>query len=182
MTDKNQPLSGNAMPRFGGIATMLRLPQADSPAGLDAAFIGVRFQRLRFLFVRKRLQLVHQSPGKPCRQVVAQSHLHRRSLTRGNQCAAAFAQTVVSIEQRNLRVFVEALDIVRNDYCDAMLLGKFTTGMQHMAFAVVGMQVVDVQHPRVLNVHQLVDPPRTSPDRPPARADWHARPRACRRR
>lgn len=39
--DKNQPLSGNAMPRFGGIATMLRLPQADSAQGLDAAFIGV---------------------------------------------------------------------------------------------------------------------------------------------
>lgn len=43
MTDKNQPLSGNAMPRFGGIATMMRLPQADSPMGLDAAFIGVPF-------------------------------------------------------------------------------------------------------------------------------------------
>jgi len=40
---KNQPLSGNAMPRFGGIATMMRLPFADSPAGLDAAFIGVPF-------------------------------------------------------------------------------------------------------------------------------------------
>jgi guanidinobutyrase len=39
--EKNQPLSGNAMPRFGGIATMLRLPFADSPDGLDAAFIGV---------------------------------------------------------------------------------------------------------------------------------------------
>jgi len=38
---KNQPLSGNAMPRFGGIATMMRLPMADSPIGLDAAFIGV---------------------------------------------------------------------------------------------------------------------------------------------
>jgi guanidinobutyrase len=37
----NQPLSGNAMPRFGGIATMLRLPLAESPEGLDAAFIGV---------------------------------------------------------------------------------------------------------------------------------------------
>jgi guanidinobutyrase len=37
----NQPLSGNAMPRFGGIATMMRLPLADLPAGLDAAFIGV---------------------------------------------------------------------------------------------------------------------------------------------
>jgi guanidinobutyrase len=43
MTDKNQPLSGNAMPRFGGIATMMRLPQAESPEGLDAAFIGIPF-------------------------------------------------------------------------------------------------------------------------------------------
>ena len=38
---KNQPLSGNAMPRFGGIASMMRLPVATSPEGLDAAFIGV---------------------------------------------------------------------------------------------------------------------------------------------
>ncbi|HEY5580138.1 MAG TPA: agmatinase [Rhodoferax sp.] len=38
---QNQPLSGNAMPRFGGIASMLRLPVVNSPEGLDAAFIGV---------------------------------------------------------------------------------------------------------------------------------------------
>jgi guanidinobutyrase len=38
---RNQPLGGNAMPRFAGPATMLRLPSADSPAGLDAGFIGV---------------------------------------------------------------------------------------------------------------------------------------------
>ena len=38
---KNQPLGGNEMPRFGGPATMLRLPSADSATGLDAAFIGV---------------------------------------------------------------------------------------------------------------------------------------------
>jgi guanidinobutyrase len=37
----NQPLGGNAMPRFGGIASMMRLPVATSPQGLDAAFIGV---------------------------------------------------------------------------------------------------------------------------------------------
>ncbi|GAB4398127.1 MAG: agmatinase [Rhodoferax sp.] len=37
----NQPLSGNAMPRFGGIASMMRLPVATSAAGLDAAFVGV---------------------------------------------------------------------------------------------------------------------------------------------
>jgi guanidinobutyrase len=37
----NQPLGGNAMPRFAGPATMLRLPAAASAEGLDAAFIGV---------------------------------------------------------------------------------------------------------------------------------------------
>ncbi|CAM2172017.1 Guanidinobutyrase [Paraburkholderia sacchari] len=37
----NQPLGGNEMPRFGGIATMMRLPQATSTAGLDACFVGV---------------------------------------------------------------------------------------------------------------------------------------------
>ncbi len=41
MKTPNQPLSGNAMPRFGGIAPMMRLPLAESPEGLDAAFIGV---------------------------------------------------------------------------------------------------------------------------------------------
>ncbi len=39
----NQPLSGNVMPRFGGPATMMRLPTQDNAAGLDAAFIGVPF-------------------------------------------------------------------------------------------------------------------------------------------
>ena len=38
---RNQPQSGNAMPRFAGLATMMRLPPAESPQGLDAAFIGV---------------------------------------------------------------------------------------------------------------------------------------------
>ena len=37
----NQPLSGNAMPRFGGIASMMRLPVATSAQGLNAAFIGI---------------------------------------------------------------------------------------------------------------------------------------------
>ena len=41
MSTRNQPQSGNAMPRFAGLATMMRLPAADSPQGLDAAFIGV---------------------------------------------------------------------------------------------------------------------------------------------
>ncbi len=42
-TTFNQPLGGNEMPRFGGIATMMRLPLAESPAGLDVGFVGVPF-------------------------------------------------------------------------------------------------------------------------------------------
>lgn len=37
----NQPLGGNEMPRFGGPATMLRLPAQESAEGLDACFVGV---------------------------------------------------------------------------------------------------------------------------------------------
>ena len=45
MTDEkfNQPLGGNEMPRFGGIATMMRLPHCADAAGLDVAFVGVPF-------------------------------------------------------------------------------------------------------------------------------------------
>lgn len=39
----NQPLGGNEMPRFGGPATMMRLPTQDSAEGLDACFVGVPF-------------------------------------------------------------------------------------------------------------------------------------------
>lgn len=39
----NQPLGGNDMPRFGGIATMMRLPSADTTKGLDACFVGIPF-------------------------------------------------------------------------------------------------------------------------------------------
>jgi len=39
----NQPLGGNEMPRFGGIATMMRLPHTPDTAELDVAFVGVPF-------------------------------------------------------------------------------------------------------------------------------------------
>jgi len=39
----HQPLGGNQMPRFGGPATMLRLPSLPSAEGLDACFVGVPF-------------------------------------------------------------------------------------------------------------------------------------------
>ncbi len=41
MSQFNAPLSGNVMPRFGGIATMMRLPFAESAEGLDACFVGI---------------------------------------------------------------------------------------------------------------------------------------------
>ena len=37
----NQPLSGNSMPRFAGLASMMRLPVATCAEGLNAAFIGI---------------------------------------------------------------------------------------------------------------------------------------------
>ena len=42
MTGKyNQPLGGNEMPRFAGIASMFRLPVATSAENLDIALLGV---------------------------------------------------------------------------------------------------------------------------------------------
>jgi guanidinobutyrase len=41
MAKFNQPLGGNEMARFGGPATMMRLPTQDSAEGLDVAFIGI---------------------------------------------------------------------------------------------------------------------------------------------
>ncbi|MEI7968908.1 MAG: agmatinase [Betaproteobacteria bacterium] len=40
---RNQPLGGNQMPRFGGPATMMRLPAQPDASGLDVAFVGVPF-------------------------------------------------------------------------------------------------------------------------------------------
>ena len=40
---KPQPLSGNEMPRFGGIATFMRLPGNTDPADPDVAVVGVPF-------------------------------------------------------------------------------------------------------------------------------------------
>jgi len=39
----HQPLGGDEMPRFGGPATMLRLPMVEDTADLDACFVGVPF-------------------------------------------------------------------------------------------------------------------------------------------
>ena len=41
MSKFNQPLGGNEMARFGGPATMMRLPTQASAEGLDVAFVGI---------------------------------------------------------------------------------------------------------------------------------------------
>ena len=41
MTDFNQPLGGNEMPRYAGPGTMFRLPSQESAEGLDIAIAGV---------------------------------------------------------------------------------------------------------------------------------------------
>jgi guanidinobutyrase len=41
MSNFNQPMGGNEMPRFGGPATMMRLPAQDTAEGLDVAFVGI---------------------------------------------------------------------------------------------------------------------------------------------
>ena len=41
MTQFNQPLGGNDMPRFAGPATMMRLPSQATAKGLDVCFVGV---------------------------------------------------------------------------------------------------------------------------------------------
>ena len=41
MSRFNQPLSGNEMPRFAGIASMFRLPITEDASGLDVAIVGV---------------------------------------------------------------------------------------------------------------------------------------------
>ena len=43
MKKLNQPTGGNDMPRFGGIATMMRLPHVPNAKDLDVAFVGVPF-------------------------------------------------------------------------------------------------------------------------------------------
>ncbi|MEM8647894.1 MAG: agmatinase [Pseudomonadota bacterium] len=41
MTQFNQPLGGNDMPRFAGPATMMRLPVQETAKGLQACFVGI---------------------------------------------------------------------------------------------------------------------------------------------
>lgn len=43
MATNPQPKGGNEMPRFGGIATFMRLPGTSDPADLDVAVVGVPF-------------------------------------------------------------------------------------------------------------------------------------------
>ncbi|MGB1338390.1 MAG: agmatinase, partial [Planktomarina sp.] len=37
----NQPISGNDLARFSGPQTFMRLPEVQSPEGLDVVFMGI---------------------------------------------------------------------------------------------------------------------------------------------
>ena len=65
----NQPMGGNEMPRFGGIATMMRLPQAATTDGLDVSFVGVPLD----------LGTSNRSPRFGPRQIRTESVLLRRT-------------------------------------------------------------------------------------------------------
>ena len=39
--NRNQPLSGFVVPRFGGIPTFMRLPYSEDPKGVDIGLVGV---------------------------------------------------------------------------------------------------------------------------------------------
>lgn len=41
MSEFNQPIGGNELPRFAGIASMFRLPVVPDAKGLDVAIVGV---------------------------------------------------------------------------------------------------------------------------------------------
>jgi len=43
LADNPQPTGGNEMPRFGGLATFMRLPGRTAPADLDVTVVGVPF-------------------------------------------------------------------------------------------------------------------------------------------
>ena len=53
---KNQPLSGNAMPRFAGLATMMRLPAAESPHGLMLVAAVMVVSTVVLLYVLRRFR------------------------------------------------------------------------------------------------------------------------------
>ena len=55
-----QPLGGNDMPRFGGIATFMRLPGHTAPSDLDVAVVGVPFL---FLFERAAFRPIERGDG-----------------------------------------------------------------------------------------------------------------------
>ena len=67
-----QPLSGNEMPRFGGIATFMRLPGNTDPADLDVAVVGVPFD----IGTSNRPGARFRPPGDPRRVGVASALQH----------------------------------------------------------------------------------------------------------
>lgn len=73
----NQPLGGNDMPRFAGIASMMRLPVVTDPKALDLAFIGVPLDGGTTNRTGARFGLREIAASRCCCVLV--SHGHRRA-------------------------------------------------------------------------------------------------------
>ena len=76
MSDFNQPLSGNEMPRFGGIATMFRLPAPRTPDGIDVGIVGVPLEpAMRMLLGRD-----DQEMGRRIAEAYREAFFARRAM------------------------------------------------------------------------------------------------------
>jgi guanidinobutyrase len=117
-----QPLGGNEMPRFGGPATMMRLPSKQSAAGLDVCFVGVPFD----IGTSNR-------PGARFgpRQIRAESALIR-PYNMATRAAPFDSLTVADIGdvaintfnmQKSLEIIEAAFDRILADNCKPLTLG-----------------------------------------------------------
>jgi len=124
-TSRNQPLGGNQMPRFGGPATMMRLPSQATAEGLDACFVGIPLD----IGTSNRSGTRHGP-----RQIRAESCMLRPfNLATG---AAPFARMqVADIGDVPINTFdlKKTIDIITNAYVDILSHGctPLTLGGDH---------------------------------------------------
>ena len=119
---RNQPLGGNEMPRFGGPGTMMRLPAETGAEGLDACFVGVPFD----IGTSNRAGARHGP-----RQIRAESTL-MRPYNMATRAAPFDSLQVADIGDvatnpfnlmESMRIIEEAYDAILADGCRPLSLG-----------------------------------------------------------
>ncbi len=146
MSTKNQPLSGNAMPRFAGLGTMMRLPAATSPVGLDAAFIGIPLD----------IGTSHR-PGARFgpRQIRAESALLRPyNMATGAAPFDALQVADLGDVPINTYSIAKSMDLIRSFYDDVLAAGckPLTMGGDH-TIALPILRALHKRHGPVALVH-----------------------------